>query len=77
MGSSLIKGDYQSLIFDFRGYKVMVDIDLAMLYGVEMKRLKEQVKRNISRFPQDFMFGLGREEKYQLVTICDQLCKIK
>ena len=40
----------------------MLDFDLAALYGVETKRLKEQVKRNLSRFPEDFMFELSREE---------------
>lgn len=40
----------------------MIDSDLARLYGVETKRLKEQVRRNISRFPEDFMFGLTKEE---------------
>jgi hypothetical protein len=45
-----------------RGQKVMLDRDLAELYGVEVKRLKEQVRRNIERFPQDFMFELTVEE---------------
>jgi hypothetical protein len=43
-------------IYVIRGFKVMLDRDLAELYGVETKRLKEQVRRNISRFPEDFMF---------------------
>jgi phage regulator Rha-like protein len=45
-----------------RGQKVMLDHDLAELYGVETKRLKEQVRRNISRFPEDFMFVLTNQE---------------
>ncbi|MCE3227014.1 MAG: hypothetical protein K0S32_1565 [Bacteroidetes bacterium] len=45
-----------------RGYKVMMDKDLAELYGVETKRLKEQVKRNMERFPDHFMFELTKEE---------------
>ena len=49
-------------IFSFRGKQVMIDRDLAMLYGVETKRLNEQVKRNIERFPEDFMFQLTYEE---------------
>ncbi len=49
-------------IYLIRGIKVMLDRDLAELYGVETKRLKEQVKRNISRFPADFMFILTGEE---------------
>jgi hypothetical protein len=51
-----------SLIRTIRGQKVMVDFDLAMLYGVRNKRLNEQVKRNIERFPDDFMFQLTKEE---------------
>ena len=49
-------------IYFIRNQKVMFDRDLAFLYGVETKRLKEQVKRNISRFPEDFMFELTKEE---------------
>ena len=49
-------------IFYIRGHKVMLDSDLAELYGVETKRLKEQVKRNINRFPERFMFELSRQE---------------
>lgn len=49
-------------IYRFRGVNVMLDRDLAELYGVETKRLKEQVKRNIDRFPDDFMFELTKEE---------------
>ncbi len=51
-----------SKIYFIRGVKVMLDRDLAGLYGVETKRLKEQVRRNIRRFPEDFMFELSREE---------------
>ena len=49
-------------IFTIRGLKVMLDRDLAELYGVETRRLNEQVKRNIDRFPEDFMFQLSKEE---------------
>ena len=52
----------ESLIHVIRGQQVMIDSDLARLYGVETKRLKEQVRRNISRFPEDFMFELTKEE---------------
>ena len=45
-----------------RGQKVMLDQDLAVLYRVETKRLNEQVKRNASRFPEDFMFRMTKEE---------------
>jgi len=49
-------------IFEIRGHKVMLDFDLAALYEVETKRLNESVKRNILRFPEDFMFQLTRDE---------------
>ena len=62
MATSLVKADYKSLIHDIRGYKVMFDFDLTALYGVETKRLKESVRRNIDRFPEDFMIELNKEE---------------
>jgi hypothetical protein len=49
-------------IYLIRNQKVMLDRDLATLYGIVTKRLKEQVKRNLSRFPEDFMFVLTKEE---------------
>ncbi|KAF2514071.1 ORF6N domain-containing protein [Flavobacterium zhairuonense] len=49
-------------IYFIRGQKVMLDRDLALLYGAETKRLKEQVKRNLNRFPKDFMFELTKTE---------------
>jgi hypothetical protein len=54
--------DIQSRIYTIRGTQVMLDTDLAELYGVEVKRLNEQVKRNIERFPQRFSFQLTAEE---------------
>ena len=56
-----------------RGEKVMLDADLAALYGVTTKRLNEQVKRNRERFPNDFMFQLTEEEKAEVVANCDHL----
>lgn len=64
-------------ILIIRGVKVMIDSDLAKLYGVSTKRLNEQVKRNIKRFPEDFMFRLSEEEKDQLVANCDHLKRLK
>jgi hypothetical protein len=49
-------GKIKKMIYLIRGQKVMLDSDLAELYGVETKRLNEQVRRNIERFPEDFMF---------------------
>jgi hypothetical protein len=51
-----------SKIYIIRNVKVMIDRDLAELYGVETKRLKEAVRRNTSRFPEDFMFEMTKEE---------------
>ena len=48
--------DIRSKVYIIRGQQVMLDKDLAEIYGYEVKRLNEQVKRNISRFPEDFMF---------------------
>ncbi len=60
-----------------RGQKVMLDADLAVLYGVKTKRLKEQVRRNLDRFPPDFMFELTPEEKGEVVAVCDHLKRLK
>lgn len=64
-------------IFIIRGERVMIDRDLAELYGVETKRLNEQVKRNINRFPRDFMFQIDDGEKNELVANCDRLKVLK
>ena len=62
----------QNKIYEIRGQRVMLDRDLAELYGVETRRLNEQVKRNIERFPEDFMFQLTKGEfeilKSQIAT---------
>ena len=60
-----------------RGEKVMLDSDLASIYGVTTKRLNEQVKRNLRRFPSDFMFQLTETEKTEVVAKCDHLARIK
>ena len=67
--------DIRSKVYIIRGQQVMLDKDLAELYGYEVKRLNEQVKRNISRFSEDFMFQLNKEEipekfsKSQIATL--------
>ena len=62
----------QNLIYEIRGQKVMLDSDLAKLYQVETKVLNQAVRRNIKRFPEDFMFQLDNKEfanlKSQIVT---------
>lgn len=62
----LLKNDIKSLIYTIRGQQVMLDSDLANLYGYEVKALNQQVKRNIERFPNDFMFQLSLIEYEEL-----------
>ena len=64
-------------VYAISGQQVMLDYDLAEIYGYEVKRLNEQVKRNITRFPEDFMFQLTREEKIELVANCDRFHTLK
>jgi len=65
------------LILFIRGHKVIVDADLARIYGVRTKVLNQSVKRNLDRFPQDFMFQLTPGEKAGVVTDCDHLKRLK
>jgi len=58
----------ENRIFTIRGKQVMLDRDLAEMYQVEVKRLNEQVKRNIERFPESFHFQLTNQEKNELVA---------
>jgi len=67
----------EQAIYLIRGHKVMLDRDLADLYGVETKALNQAVKRNADRFPDDFVFRLSAEEKNELVTICDRFNPLK
>jgi len=67
----------ENAILFIRGEKVILDSDLARLYGVTTKRLNEQVKRNRERFPEDFMFKLTSGEKAEVVANCDHLKKLK
>ena len=67
----------ENLIMDIRGCQVMLDRDLANLYGVDTKVLNQAVKRNIERFPAHFRFQLTDLEKNKLVTICDRLQILK
>ncbi len=63
----------QNKIYEIRDRKVMLDFDLAEMYGVPTKALKQSVKRNIRRFPPDFMFELTKSEWIELVTNCDHI----
>ena len=67
----------QSRILSLRSQRVMLDADLAQLYGVPTKALNQAVKRNAARFPHDFMFQLNSAEKTEVVTNCDHLQKLK
>ena len=67
----------ESKIFLIRGKQVMVDRDLAELYGVETKRITEAVKRNIERFPEEFRFQLTENEMDELVANCDRFKSLK
>lgn len=60
-----------------RGQKVMLDSDFAELYGTTTKAFNQAIKRNRDRFPEDFMFQLTKDEKLEVVTICDHLAKLK
>ena len=62
-GTNIVQADnIQSLILTVRGHKVILDADLARLYGVETKAFNRAFKRNADRFPPDFVFQLTREE---------------
>ena len=65
----------QTKIYEVRGQKVMLDFDLAELYETETRTLKQSVKRNMNRFPTDFMFQLTKIEWQEVITICDNLPK--
>ena len=67
---------HRSILF-IRRHKVVLDRDLAEFYGVETKVLNQAVKRNIDRFPADFMFRLTKAEKDKVVTNCDHLYSLK
>jgi phage regulator Rha-like protein len=79
MASKLKK--IQNIIYEIRGHNVMLDYDLAELYGVELKRLNENVKRNIERFPSDFMFKLTQKDwnilRSQIVTANRDISKVR
>ena len=67
----------ESLILTIRGSKVLIDADLAAIYGVETRALNQAVKRNSERFPKDFIFQLNAEKKLEPITNCDHLARLK
>ena len=64
-------------IIEVRGFKVLLDADLAELYAVSTKALNQAIKRNRQKFPPDFMFRLTKGEKAEVVTNCDHLQRLK
>jgi hypothetical protein len=70
-------GGIEQRILLIRGERVIVDADLAEVYGITTKRLNEQVQRNSGRFPGDFVFTLSAEEKREVVANCDHLRKLR
>ncbi|MEW5826375.1 MAG: ORF6N domain-containing protein [Candidatus Bipolaricaulota bacterium] len=77
-GLDLVPVEYvERRIVELRGQRVLIDFDLAALYGVETRRLNEQVKRNSARFPGDFVFQLTGEEKEKVIAECDHLAKLR
>ena len=77
MSAVVSRKQIEQTILVIRGHRVMLDTDLADLYGVTTKRLNEQIKRNRNRFPVDFMFQLTSTEKAKVVANCDHLKKLK
>ena len=69
MAEQLLHSTIQSKIYEIRGQRVMLDFDLAALYQVETRVLKQSVRRNIERFPDDFMFRLTKDEANYLISI--------
>jgi ORF6N domain. len=67
----------EKVILLIRGHKIIIDADLALLYDVPTKAINQAVKRNLKRFPADFMFQLTPQEKNELVTICDRFKRLK
>lgn len=77
MKNELMTEEVEKIILIIRNKKVIIDSDLAKLYDVSTKRLNEQVRRNIDRFPSDFMFELTKKEKQEVVANCDHLGNLR
>ncbi len=69
--------EIEPLILRLRGQRVIIDSELAQIYGTTTKKLNQQVSRNRARFPPDFMLRLHEDEKSELVTSCDRFSKLK
>ena len=77
MNNEITTKTIESKILTIRNQQVMIDRDLAEMYGTETIVLNQAVKRNIERFPKDFMFSLNETEKEELVTNCDRFETMK
>ena len=75
--ATLSQYDIEKLIVTVRGEQVLIDQDIARIYGVTTKRLNQQAKRNIARFPESFRFELTKEEVGEVVANCDHLQSLK
>ena len=75
--ASISQYDIEKLIITVRGEQVLIDQDIARIYGVTTKRLNQQAKRNIARFPESFRFELTKEEVGEVVANCDHLQSLK
>ena len=75
--TTLSQYDIEKLIVTVRGEQVLIDQDIARLYGVTTSRLNQQAKRNIERFPESFRFQLTKEERDEVVANCDNLRSLK
>jgi hypothetical protein len=76
-GGLVAAGEIDRAIVALRGHKVMLDADLARLYGVDTRALNQAVRRNRDRFPEDFVFQLTESEKAEVITNCDHLRGLK
>ena len=77
MSKDLAPVSVERIILAIRGQRVILDADLAALYGVTTKSLNQAVKRNAERFPEDFAFQLTEAERAEVVTNCDHLARLK
>lgn len=75
--TQLVSSSLERRILTIRGKSVMIDTDLAELYGVQTRALNQAVRRNRERFPAEFMFQLTQAEKKEVITNCDHLTRLK
>ena len=69
--------DVENKIIEIRGHQVIIDSDVAELYGVETREVNQALSRNLEKFPEGYIFELDAQEKEELITNCDHLKKLK